>query len=173
MINNFPVLPFAGASLTVNTGTTPDEVGNVITARYGCRVIGVVLNIDNDYAVDVVLYYGASTYTVSLVANERANVTNGQLEVYFTQAIDIKKGDSYRIAVKPTTSSSITAYDYTFPTSFESIAKSKYFADEIITKTSRSDAGGWTDDATKFVSALPIITGYNYGIIKPHGFNGF
>jgi len=165
-------IPFSSTALTVNTGTTPDEVGNLITAKYGYDVVGAYVHSDIDAAYDIIMYYDGSTYSKSMSENERAAVTSNPFTVYFADKIHVIKGSTYRLVIKPTTTTSITFYECLFPTSYESLVLTNYFSGETIVKTSRSDAGSWTDDSTKLTTILPIISGIDYGIIKPLSFNG-
>lgn len=145
-------------SLSVDTGTTPDEIGNIITLQRRHTIIGIEFVGDVDGAVDIKLYAG-STLTASMVANRRLNANVGINRHLFSSSYTAGVNESYRVAVLPTSATTGTFRDYTYPTGYETAVKTAHFgADCSISKTSRTDAGAWTDDATKVCGVVPIIS---------------
>lgn len=164
--------PYAPASLSFNSSTTPDEYGNLITIGNTCRVSGVVCAIDTDGATDIVLYSGGSEYTISLIANVRSGTARGWVSAYFSSEIIVYSGSTIRITVKPTTATSIELQDYTLATGYESTIQNAMFNNNTYAKTSRVDAGIWTDDNTHFISVIPLLSYAKTGVQFPARFNG-
>lgn len=163
-------------SLSVDTSTTPDEIGNVCTAQRDHTVIGVEFVGDVDGAVDV-KFYGLSTLTASVVVNRRINANVGITRKYFSSAYNATAGESYRVSVLPTSTTTGTYRDYTYPTGYEAAVKANLFgSDVIINKTTRKSGGTWTDDATKVCGVMPVISNINIPLlIQPDmagGMNG-
>lgn len=154
------MVPSSGYITTLSpaSNTDPDEIGNLITIQRRHTIIGVEFVGDIDAAVDAVLYYAATSMSVSMVANRRLNANAGINRFYFATPYTAEVNESYRLVLKPTTTSTITARDYTYPSSYEAAAKTAIFGSDVsISKTTRVDAGSWTDDATKVVGIVPII----------------
>jgi len=144
--------------LTVDTSTTPDEFGNVFTFPTRCKIIGARFIGDLDRACDIKLY-GTVTKTFSTVANRRYNANVNVGTAIFTSEYVVEANETFRMSILPSSSTSVTVRDYTYPTSYESAVKTMLFNSNVtISKTSRKSAGVWTDDATKVVGIVPIIS---------------
>lgn len=149
---------FYVTSLSVDNSTTPDEVGNVITLQRRHTIIGVEFVGDIDGAVDIKLYAG-STLTASMVANRRLNANAGINRHLFSSTYTADVNETYRVAVLPTSATTGTYRDYTYPTSYESAVKTNLFGSDVsISKTTRKSAGAWTDTSTKVCGVVPIIS---------------
>jgi hypothetical protein len=144
-------------TLAVDNTTTPDEFGNVITLPYRCVISGVSVIGDLDGACNILLY-GTTTKTYSHVANRRYNANINHLQFLFSSSYTAEVNETIRLSVLPTSATSSGMRDYTYPTSYETIAKNLIFGNITISKTSRKSAGAWTDDSTKVVGIWPIIS---------------
>jgi len=149
--------PTTTNNFTLKTSDTPDEIGNLISLSYKHRICGASFIMDIDYACNIVLY-GSSTKTYSLIANRRGNVNITIGDVYFADPYTAGANESYRLSMLPTENNAVAIRDMTFPTSYETLAKAAVLPVGCsISKTYRTDAGAWTDDATKIASIFPII----------------
>jgi hypothetical protein len=145
-------------SLTVDNTTTPDEIGNVFILPTRCTIIGAKFMGDLDGACDIKLY-GTTTKTFSTVANRRYNANVNSGEAIFTSEYIVEANETFRMSILPTTATAGTVRDYTYPTSYESAVKTMFFGSDVtINKTSRKSAGAWTDDSTKVVGIVPLIS---------------
>jgi len=160
------------AATTFNSGTTPDERGNKITVPYTCKVVGIwffkntTLGGDVDFKLydiaDAVLASksvdGDIIGTVALPTQTTA--------VYFGSEVLLMKGQVVRATLTPTTVTSMTLMEGTFPTGLAAAAPSGG-AHQL---TTRVDGGAWTDTATKeaavglIVSAIDVA-GASYGFV--------
>lgn len=148
-----------GAGQSFNTGSTPDEIGNIINVPFACRVWGFWLVADIDNAADVVLYDTNGTTvlrTVSIVPAERTGTGTGLYYMPFTTTQDLAINSSYRIVLKPTTGSNVQIQRMTVLAAghmdMAPLGQECY-------ETSRADAGAWTNTTTQRVSIGLLIDG--------------
>jgi len=155
--SKIPVIPALNIATNIKTSSTPDEVGNIITLPYKHRVIGAVFILDVDYATDIILY-GSSTLTASLIANRRQSTGVDLGKIYFSSSLIIDANVSYRLAIKPKEDNNIGVRSFIFPTTYETESKKIIMSTTCtISKTSRTDAGAWTNDSTMIYCIAPII----------------
>lgn len=134
--------------LNYNTTSSPDEVGNYFTAPFKMRVCGVwVSHLRQD--CEAVLYDSTNTVIATATLDKDVNINNSEAYVYlyFTDSVVLDKSSSYRLVAKPTTTTSVGIQIYDFPNA--NVKESAGFAG--ISKTTRTDAGSWTEDATDVV----------------------
>ena len=135
-------------STTFSSSSTPDEIGNKFTLPWPVRVSMFVIWIDADGAVDIVLYDSDGTTalaTVSIDDNIRGSANNARYVLPLASKVSLVKDTAYRLVVKPTTTTGVNIKEITA----ESIA----MLDQLpggrnCFRTSRTDAGAWTDTAT-------------------------
>lgn len=140
----WPIVGFAGESFT--STSSPDEVGTLFQLPFPCKVSGVFLSADLDGDADVVLYdTGGSAFTngtVSLDKDVRADANNGWLVAMFAADITLLANTDYRMSLRPSTSTAVSLGRYT--TDSTAIAAAAPGGTHW-RKTSRTDAGSWTD----------------------------
>jgi hypothetical protein len=163
-----PTYPFMnqGAPMTAlsfNSGTSPDEAGNVFVPEINSSVIGVQMT--------AIHANSATTYTVEIknAANTvlasktiPANICEtaiGSKMFYFDAAVNVTAGATYRITVVPSTANSVTLYINALfgaghPT--HGVGDGLYY-------TRRTDAGAWTDTTTEVATIYPVFGGFDDG----------
>lgn len=154
-------LPHANSSnLTMSTTTTPDEVGIKFTVPFNCRSTGFSIRSGNGAgfkASDVVLYDSSNNVVASATLNShfiKGLAADFPYRQYWSSTVDLKKGRTYRLVLKPTTSTSwttalvkLSTFSAT-PASFSAISYAY---------TQRTDAGSWSDDTDSAVAMTAII----------------
>ena len=133
---------------TINTGTTPDESGIVITMPFEAECSGFNVFSDLDGNADVCLYDGGSTIlrSQSLDLDVRLGTASGWF-IGSWAPIVLGRGQTYRLTVLPTSATSLAIYGHSFP--------SQAWADRCLGgagvgyRTTRTDAGAWTDTLTE------------------------
>lgn len=143
------------ADTFINTGSTPDEMGNRFTVPGPCRVAGIFSGVNhNAAAVDYVLYDGTTALaTISIPAGHSASNV-GYETYYFDTPVTLAAGTVYRLVAKPTSTTNINVR--------EVIVSAAGMMDMLPGgsdwyKTSRTDAGSWTDDTLRRIWALGIF----------------
>lgn len=132
-----------------NNGSTPDERGMIFQFPASVKVGGCWVGIDQDEAVDIVLYDSDGTtplVTVSLDKDVRAGTAGQIVTHFFSSDVSLLANTNYRLAVKPTTGTNISTYD------FDVNAAALLNAVEGGQNwhyTQRTDAGAWTQTTTK------------------------
>jgi len=138
-----------------NNGSAADEIGNRFTLAAPCRVAGIFSGVNHiSAAVDYVLYEGTTALgTISVPAGLQAAST-GYEHFYFSSPLTLSAGTVYRLVVKPTTTSNANVR--------EAIMLNAAMLDMLPGgsdwyKTSRADAGSWTDTDTRRIWALGLL----------------
>lgn len=151
--------PYYRTALTLNTDSDPDEIGNLFIFPFMHKICGARFSIDLDYAADL-YFYGSSNYYVSMPANRRYSTGRTLSSKFFANDIKVAPNETYRLVIKPTTSSSVSLYQADFPTSYETAARAAIEGGSGVTinKTYRTNAGSWTNTGNSVISILPIIT---------------
>lgn len=131
---------------TFNSGSTPDERGLRFTVPVSTQLTGIWFRGDNLGALDVVLYDG-STALQTVAVDTAVDSAAGGLNFFVpVSPTTLSPGSTYRAVVKPTTTTNVTLYDFTVPTTAHLSAveggTTWYY-------TERTDAGAWTDTDTK------------------------
>lgn len=148
----YAVLPFnwmpatAVTTRTFNTGSTPDERALRFQVPVDCRCNGAWVLMDLDNPADFILYDASSNVlaSYSFVVPERIN-SAGRLYFVFFDPTDLTRNTTYRLAVKPTTGSSVSVYDFDVPSNAYLGAVEGGI--QWYTST-RSDGGAWSDTTT-------------------------
>jgi len=144
----------ANSGLTPSTATSPDEIGVKITAPYSAQVMGIQFRtavLSNMQDLDFILYDSNSSVlaSVSLSKEVYETVPANQIDysiirVMFAADVDILKGRTYRVVIKPTTATTPSAFiqSTTNPVvTWDGAANPVY--------TYRTDGGAWTDDSAR------------------------
>jgi len=161
-------LPFSlTANLSLSTSTTPDEVGNKLTALLNCRSHGFVFRSGsntNFKATEVILYDSANNVVAAQVLPPSLIIGMATENAYYGRwdtPVNLKKGRVYRLVVKPTTGTTWTNMLIKY-SGFA--ARPKSFQELAVAFTSRVDAGAWSDDTDGVVNlALAIDKIYQPG----------
>ncbi len=138
-----------------NTGSAADEIGNRFTVPSTCRVAGLFSGVNHTgAAIDYVLYEGSTALrTVSLAAGLSASGTGYETHLFSTP-VTLTAGTVYRLVAKPTTTTNVNVR--------EAIMLNAAMLDMLPGgsdwyKTSRADAGSWTDTNTRRIWALGLL----------------
>lgn len=153
-------VPFwTNTGIAFSSSSTPDENGNIIKFDETTRVVGFELFVDADAAYDVVLY---DTNGTSVLASKTVDVTargsnaTHKTVDFFSSGATCIGGSSYRLVVKPTTTTNITilqsANDANATTDLNVLLGGADWH-----KTSRTDAGAWTENTLRRVAIWPVI----------------
>lgn len=165
------VLPIATATgATFNSGSTPDERGNIFSSfPFKARVTGCWVSIDADNASEIRLYQvGNDTplATHTILAGQRGGTAQSVHHILFSSAVDLFRGQSYRLAVRPTTASNIILHQVTVSTAAIMAAMTGGTNIHLTTRTDGATTGGtlndgWTQTTTaRFLMGL-YISGFD------------
>lgn len=153
---------------TINTGTTPDEIGGKFTVPVPMTVYGLTFSTNEVYigsacTFTVKLYDAADNVLSSTTISDKdfVNATGRtHLSIYFAP-INLATNTTYRITVLPTTGT-----NGNIPLgwwAFESAAaKATYNEGTYWEKTERTDAGAWTDTALALPAMALIVNDIGY-----------
>lgn len=151
------------------TATSPDEIGDVITSTQDVGVIGAWVmafgNIVSAKDFEILLYDSDGSTVLEqvslpefLAGDTFLNVHDAYL-VYFSQKRTLTAGQTYRLTMRPTTSSDTTRLCQVW------VDNAAYFQATFgnsgtVIRTERTDAGAWTQTTTKraclgFITANP------------------
>lgn len=153
---SFPFL--VGTTLTVGNATTPDEVALKIAPPVAMTINGAFIHCDCDGDTDIILYDSADTVlaSVSYDSNSRVVTGTGPIAVSFPEIV-LSAGATYRLAIKPTTATTLSASS----ASFSSTTIRDAFMGDSFSYSSRTDAGAWTDVATDHLVAGVFVSKVN------------
>lgn len=146
----------AAASTTYNSNSATDEIGVRLTLPFACTVDGGAALVDSDGDWDLVLYNSSNSAIASASIDKDTRVSNAgyYTRAYFNTSVSIVAGDTYRLTVKPTTTTSLTLYEYTYNANGHLVASA---AGSSWYKTSRVDAGAFSNsDTSQPIMALSI-----------------
>jgi len=150
-IFDIPIWPIVDSNqvTSFNSSTSPDERGLRFQVGTSMRAVGYWFVVDGDNAFDVVLYdSGGSVLDTQSYDPDQRNAANTMYYVgYFPSGPHtLTASTTYRLILKPTTTSSITYWELELPSAaYQACIPGgvEWYA------TSRTDAGAWTDDQTR------------------------
>ena len=152
--------------ISIGTGTTPDEVGNVFQLPFPCRVSGVWGYADLDGNNNVVLYDSGSNSLASVLLDSDIRATLGS--AYFVQTfavpVVLTAGAVYRLSLTPTTATQSSLWYYRLPSA---AAMDSLPLGQNCCYTQRTDGGAWTDTTTQRGYMGLIIDQLDDGIRTP------
>lgn len=133
------------AATTFNSGSSPNEIGIYIDAPVSLEAMGGTAYVNLTGAAELILYDADDNAirTVSMSPDNRWSATMGFHYHYFANQI-MRRGEVYRLAVKPTTATDVLLMEYTFPAAMTGILNSLSGGANIY-RTSRTGAGAWTE----------------------------
>lgn len=150
-----------GTSVTYNSGSTPDEIALKVQPSMSMLVVGMCS--ENPYSTSTgdfewVLYNGTTAMvTVSIDVN-RLYSTGASTAVcaYFTSAQTLTAGGTYYAALKPTTANNISI-------KYNAVSDASYWAvyggGTGMGYSTRTDAGSWSDTATRRPTIWLLVSG--------------
>lgn len=153
----------SATSATAHGSTsTPDEYGNIITAPFNLKVIGLVatLRMASTSSVAQFRIYDADGSTVLTTDTEcafsggAATSTSGTntVSILFKDPIYIKGGATFYVSCRPTDTNQIYISTQTW---FDAAHKAAIH--DTISQVTRTDNGSWSTDTTKTVMISPIV----------------
>lgn len=160
---NMPIT--AVTTLSLNTGSTPDEAANRFDVAAPCRVVGARLFLNgagDSRDFTIVIYDSGSSVVATETFDSGQMGVNGVywVDYFFDAAVDLSAG-TYRLAVKPTTASNNQVVYVTMPSSTG--IRTAMPGGSNVYYSARSDAGAWTDTTTQYLIAAPLVSGFDDG----------
>ena len=143
--------PWSGSdwiAAAFNNGSTPDERALRFTLPNQTRAAGFWVQMDRDGDADVVLYDSDSTalQTTSLPAVRRGGTSYGHHTAFFPASQVLSANTVYRLAVKPTTVTNVTLYEFTVAAA---LIMDAFAIGQNAYLSTRALAGAWTDTTTR------------------------
>lgn len=143
-------------SSAINTGSTPDEWGMGFTMPTSvCKTFEISMwepylgfTATTDTTFDVVIYQGTTALQTSSFDTAQMQGYNRNMRhslVMSGTPATLSSGVEYIIALKPTTTTNITIYGYTFATSNDKTA----LGDLSFKNYTRTNAGAWSETTTR------------------------
>lgn len=132
---------------SVNTGTTPDEMGLAFQVPFPCKLRAVLatLSIAAGADYDIVVYDsdGTTALATQSIDGDVTSATNTMFHEHYLDAdVTLAANTVYRVVVKPTTVTSLTFHD----NSFNGLAlMDTVEGGQSWYLTARTNAGAWTD----------------------------
>lgn len=158
-----PILPMsaAGTATTFNNGSTPDERALRFQVPVSCRCIGAWFLADGDGNADIVLYDNGGSVLASASIDLDIRETTG-VKHYFVywDPQTLSAATTYRIAIKPTSATSLTVYQFTVASNGLLAAVPGGIQWYLSTRT---DGGSFSDTTTIRPMMGLIIDGYETG----------
>lgn len=159
------------ASVSYNTGSTPDERALYFIPDVALRIGGARVMVDGDNDFDVILYDASNNVlaSVSVDKDTRGDTAGEPYIVLFASDVTLTAGATYRLCVKPTTGSSIALIYYVFRASTE-VAQVIGMSAQMSTRT---DAGAWSQTSTQLPAIALLINGVESGGLLGPNMRGF
>lgn len=155
-------------SFTLNTGSTPDEVGNVFTTVAPLRIVGarVFINPGGDSRDFTLKLYDSANSVLASETFDSASFHTGWTmwaDLLFDAGVDTTAG-LHRMTILPTTASNATVSYLTIPNNTTYAGVRHAMPGGVNTYwTQRTDAGSWTDTNTRFMGLVPLFDGVSDG----------
>ncbi|MCR4287139.1 MAG: hypothetical protein NUW09_03905 [Deltaproteobacteria bacterium] len=147
---SYPCIPLSLiTSVAFNTGSAATIIGAKFKLPVPSRAVGCYVYLDLDANADLILYADGSPGTelmnISLDSNKRRATTGQLFRIMFDAPVSITKDTWYRLALKPTTGTSITLYH--MDANSLAIVDSMEMGQNFLYSTSAG--GAWTDTTTR------------------------
>lgn len=158
-----PIASSTTVSQTINTGTTPDEVGIKFTVPFSCKVSGAIYSTSaagTTYAVK--LYDGSDNLLESVTGIDGDHVSDATSSrfVLFDTDVTLSPSTVYRLTLLPEAASNITIYRLSVDAS---ASRGGLPGGLDAMKTERTDAGAWTDTNTQWPFIGLVISALDDG----------
>ena len=145
-----PILPIKTVETSShNSGSTPDEIGNITRLSYKARAVGIWLyaNIAGDSTVILYDSDGSTVLGSKVIDKEyRASTSADIVYVRFSAPVTLLKDTDYRITLRPDTATAVTLNRFTVD-STALMAACPLGANTH--STHRTDARAWTEVPTE------------------------
>ena len=157
-------------SITLNTGTTPDEVGNKITHAFPVRIVGARVMANTGAAgrdFDIVLYGADGTTpktngTISVDADTTRIATSIHVGEYFFPADhDLTANEVVYLTFKPTTAGNTTAYEILIGGAPTVAMMDSLPEGQTCFKITKVDNGAPSEVTTRRIMIAPIYAGFD------------
>lgn len=153
-------MPFTGqpSANTFDNADTPDEIGIKWVQPFTGDCVGASLAVFRPAATgstfDIVLYDSADNVLASFSGVEAGSTAVNRRVRCFWDGVTLTSGETYRLVLKPThASNTVQFYDFVCPDS-DSLTACGWTG---VSKTTRTDAGAWTDTSNAFATIAPIM----------------
>lgn len=173
-VNGHVALIFSSnVTVTFNNVSTPDVYGNRFSVPFDCKAAGIWVLADFDGDADLKLYGSDGVTVLASVSNTAltpAIASSGVNYRFFSSDVSLSANTVYRVAIEPSSSTSLTAYFATYHSSAiraQSILGAQAYHTSAKNPTG---TGSWTDDETRVVfigvmlSSIDIPTGGGGGL---------
>ena len=152
-----------------NNTSNPTHRGLKITMPVTCQAIGAVAFVDLDAATDLVLYDTNGSTAIETIAAQdkdiRSGTSAGHIPFLFSQARTLTAGSTYRVVLRPASSSNVGIGTFTTTDDGSLCAIDLFDLGQNACYTScngtPSDTGSWTDSLTKRTQISLIINAYD------------
>lgn len=149
------------ASTGLNSGSTPDEIGNKITVPFPCTVAGLWcwcgLNTVN---TTFKLYDNSSSVLASVALDGDMSVLTSQCFIHLGSDVTLAAGDVVRATFAPSASgTNAFIMEATAPSGLGSA----HPGGTAVVRTSRTDGGAWTDVSDQFAGIGLVISALDDG----------
>lgn len=151
-------------SIPISSDTSPDEIGVKFTLPFDVNCIGPCITYyttNANVSLDIILYDSNDTVLRSVSFSDldiirNTNADGMKTDIKWSSAIALSKDVTYRLALKPTTSTTINACGIRFDTASD---KDNNMFDHLSRwdRTQRVDGGSWTDIDTDIIGLGIII----------------
>lgn len=150
------------SSTSVNSGTSPDEIGLNMRFPFRCQMTGVHIAFSPTFSssdFDIVLYQGTTTLkTLSGLVDYSSAVGQGRAGIYyFPNPVTLEPGIDYIVAMRPSSTNSLTLYYY----DLNSADYRKVMLGEHFYWQGRADAGSWSATTTRVPFMVPLVSAIN------------
>lgn len=155
---------FEGNVVTsVGSGSTPDEYALRFQVPGKVRVVGAFVQAAST-DTDMTLYAdGGSTLAGPATCALDGLTDDISRTYYFSSTVDLEPATWYRLSWKPTTATTRQTVIYDLP---DADLRGTYPLGTNMMLSTRSDAGSWTDDTTKFMMAGLLVSHIEDGAVS-------
>ena len=146
MLDGASIFTSHSTTIAYNSGSSPDEYGLKFTVPTDGFVDGVTLYLTSSTSsnFDIVLYSGTTALATVSIDGNQWGTTTGTPGFVTIPRTAVSAGTTYYLGIKPTTANSLTLTGFT-------VANNAYLGAANATgiiRSSRTDAGAWSDTTT-------------------------
>lgn len=144
-----------------NSGSNPDERGNIFQVPFPCRIMGACANIymvaGSDF--DIVLYDANNNIleSISVDGDLQPTTANRSAVWLFDTPVELLPNTNYRLVVKPTTVNNVTLNGIDVGNASHLDA---FELGQLFYRTTRVDAGSWTNTTTGRECIWPLFDAF-------------
>lgn len=136
--------------VTINNGTTPDELGNRLILPFAARALGAFIDLPSasGATLNIKLYDSADTLLADSGTVDRDQARTGVTVIPFASSVALAAGSLYRLTALPATDTNIGIPSFSVPSNAMLAA---HQGGSGVYRTHRTNAGSWTDTNTQRV----------------------